>query len=582
MKNNSFWTGSIALLSGVALTAGVVQAGERRISLDDYRDRMKAAWIGQMVGVEWGAPTEFKFNDVIIPEDKVPAWKPERINGAFGNDDLYVEMTFLKTLEDHGLDAPIRQAGIDFANSGYSLWCANAAGRANLRKGIAPPDSSHPKFNPCPNDIDYQIEADYSGIIAPGLPQEPIRLGRVFGRLMNYGDGVWAGQFVGAMYAEAFFTQDIDAVLDAGLAAIPAESDYAKMVRQVRAWRREFPDDWTKAWEKIRAAYSKKFNPALKDSNGGIDVRLNGALIVLGLVYGGGDFDRSMVVSMRGGYDSDCNPSNVGGILMCMHGAKALDAKYARALDPKRTFAFTPYDFPKLLAVCEKLARQVVVRHGGRVEKGADGQDWFVIPDAKPVPDAYVPSWRAPAPEGALFTEEEMKAQKFGRFIPDVAKLSDPDPTVRVQKALDVLCPGWKTSTNAPDMNPGYRDCVQSMLGQTTGCVLTHPPKRGEAVGISRTLKVPDGNPALHFEVANSPHGDFRLVVRIDGDEILKTIIGTPGSKDYRANFRSFDLSLNPWAGRTVTIELLNDPTEWFCEAAFWHDIRITANSGAL
>ena len=52
-------------------------------------------------------------------------------------DDLYVEMTFLRSMEEHGLDVSIRQAGIDFANSEYALWCANNAGRTNLRKGIA-------------------------------------------------------------------------------------------------------------------------------------------------------------------------------------------------------------------------------------------------------------------------------------------------------------------------------------------------------------------------------------------------------------------------------------------------------------
>ena len=112
--------------------------GERRLSVDDYRDRMKGGWIGQIIGVVWGAPTEFKFNDVIVPEDKVPVWVPEMINNAFGQDDLYVEMTFLRSLEQYGLDVPIRQAGIDFANSEYALWCANNAGRTNLRKGIAP------------------------------------------------------------------------------------------------------------------------------------------------------------------------------------------------------------------------------------------------------------------------------------------------------------------------------------------------------------------------------------------------------------------------------------------------------------
>ena len=89
----------------------------RKISVAEYRDKMKAGWIGQIAGVCWGAPTEFRWADKTIPEGDMPTWRPEMINDAFGQDDLYVEMTFLKTLEDYGLDVSIRQAGIDFANS---------------------------------------------------------------------------------------------------------------------------------------------------------------------------------------------------------------------------------------------------------------------------------------------------------------------------------------------------------------------------------------------------------------------------------------------------------------------------------
>ncbi len=109
--------------------ASLAVAGQvRRLPVAEYRDRMKAGWVGQMVGVGWGGPTEFKFKGTIIPEDRMPAWRPQMVN-QFRQDDIYVEMTFLQTLEEHGLDAPIRQAGIDFANSRYPLWHANRAGR---------------------------------------------------------------------------------------------------------------------------------------------------------------------------------------------------------------------------------------------------------------------------------------------------------------------------------------------------------------------------------------------------------------------------------------------------------------------
>ncbi|HOK76677.1 MAG TPA: ADP-ribosylglycohydrolase family protein, partial [Verrucomicrobiota bacterium] len=340
----------------------------RRLPLTEYRNKMKAGWIGQIVGVSWGGPTEFKWQDKIIPADKMPAWKPEMINDAFGQDDLYVEMTFLRTLEQYGLDVSIRQAGIDFANTRYPLWCANNAGRTNLRKGIAPPDSSHPKFNRCPNDIDYQIEADYSGLIAPGIPQAAVDLGEKFGRLMNYGDGMYAGQFVGAMYAAAFFENQPTKIVETALAAIPAESQYAEMVRDVLAWYKAAPNDWQKGWEKCQEKYRR--NPEYqKASNGGIDCKINGAYVLLGLLYGKGDPDQTVLISCRSGMDSDCNPSTAAGVLFTSIGFAELPERFRTGLDQDRKFSHTDYNFPGLIAVCEKLARQIVTRYGGHIEQ---------------------------------------------------------------------------------------------------------------------------------------------------------------------------------------------------------------------
>ena len=213
---------------------------------------MKAGWIGQMAGVGWGAPTEWTSLGAILPEEKVPAWQPERVN-QFGQDDLYVEITFLRTLELYGLGVSARQAGLDFAGSGYELWHANRFGRRNLRRGIAPPDAGHPRFTGHADDIDYQIEADFSGLIAPGLPNTVIELGEKFGRLMNYGDGLYGGQFVGCMYAEAFFERDLTRIVEAGLRCLPPESQYAGMVRDLLQWHREDPEDWTRTWRRVEA-----------------------------------------------------------------------------------------------------------------------------------------------------------------------------------------------------------------------------------------------------------------------------------------------------------------------------------------
>ncbi len=56
----------------LGLTGPVDAQQFRRLSLADYRDKMAGGWIGQMAGVGWGGPTEFKFKGEIIPQDKMP------------------------------------------------------------------------------------------------------------------------------------------------------------------------------------------------------------------------------------------------------------------------------------------------------------------------------------------------------------------------------------------------------------------------------------------------------------------------------------------------------------------------------
>ncbi|MHC4325587.1 MAG: ADP-ribosylglycohydrolase family protein [Planctomycetota bacterium] len=381
----------------------------RKLPVSIYIDKMKAGWIGQMAGVGWGGPTEFKWKGEIIPADKIPQWKPELIN-QFEQDDIYVEMTFLRTLEEYGFDVGIRQAGIDFANSQYDLAHANLAGRWNLRNGIAPPDSGHPKFNRHADDIDYQIEADFSGLICPGLGNEVIRLGEVFGRLMNYGDGLYGGQFVGGMYAEAFFEKDVHKIIQAGLDCVPGGSQFHECITDVIKWHGQNPGNWQKTWELIETKYqdNQEYRKASCDKGDfNIDAKINAAYIVMGMLYGEGDIDKTIIISTRCGQDSDCNPSNAAGILCTTIGYSKIPGRFRSALDPRGKFSHTPYNFDSLVAVCEKLTRQAVKRSGGRIERYAGGKEVFVIPNIETKPSKLEQCWEPGPIANSRFTPEE-------------------------------------------------------------------------------------------------------------------------------------------------------------------------------
>ncbi|MGL6197000.1 MAG: ADP-ribosylglycohydrolase family protein [Thermoguttaceae bacterium] len=536
------------------------QTEYRKLPVKVYRDKMKAGWVGQIAGVCWGAPTEFRWGDAIIPEADMPNWKPEMINDAFGQDDLYVEMTFLRTLEEYGFDASIRQAGIDFANSGYPLWCANAAGRKNLRSGIAPPDSSHPEFNKCPNDIDYQIEADFSGLIAPGMPNVAIELGNKFGRLMNYSDGVYGGQFVGGMYCEAFFTDDVFQIIDAGLACIPADSQYAEMVRDLVAWYKADPNNWEATWEKCQQKYRK--DPEYqKCSNGGIDVKINGAYILLGLLYGKGDLDETIIISCRAGQDSDCNPSNSAGVLFTTLGFSKLPARFTEKLDEKPYFSHTAYNFPKLIDVCEKLTREALERQGGKIEKDSNGEEVFLIPIKKPVPNKLELSW-APGPiEGSKFTEEEMAKIKVHEFR-------------EMKDLISNRFPGWTISNCGLDMEPGIREEYRGK----EKVVITHPLDRDTPCVLSTEVSVPKDKKttltALASNFTSENHaGDWELIVRVNGSPQKKELIsnGTVSKNGWY----ELEFDLTPYAGSNIKLEVENAPNGWSWEAGYWADLKV-------
>ncbi len=365
----------------------------RTITLAALEDKIRGGWAGQMIGVSFGAPTEFKSNGARIEGD-LP-WQPDRVSNAIRQDDLYVEMTFAEVMDRVGLDATAEQYGEAFRDSKYSLWHANAAARKWLNRGIMPPLSGGPRHNLHANDIDFQIEADFIGLMTPGLPQEANRFCERVGRVMNAGDGLYGGMFVTGMYAAAFFETDVRRVVEAGLASIPPDSGYAGIVRDVLAWSAGDPDDWTATWQRVEEKWNRDDpcpDGALRPFN--IDARLNGAYIALGLLYGKGDFSRTVEITTRCGQDSDCNPSNAAGILGVILGYEGIPQEWRSGIpaiaDTK--FDYTTYSFNDITRSTVARALAVVKRAGGRVEG-----DRVTVPSQAPKPPP-LEQWH-PVPE---------------------------------------------------------------------------------------------------------------------------------------------------------------------------------------
>lgn len=348
----------------------------KKIPLSLLKDKIKGGWAGQTIGVAFGGPTEFRYNGTFIQDYQTIPWYDGYIKkwmdefpGLF--DDIYMDLTFVEVFERVGLDAPVDSFANAFANAGYVLWHANQAARYNILNGVNAPESGHWLNNPHADDIDYQIESDFAGLMNPGMPNVASAVSDKIGHIMNYGDGWYGGVYVGAMYSLAFVSDDIQYVVTEALKTIPKESDFFKCINDVIVWHKQYPNDWKQTWFELQ----KKWTEEVGCPDGvfvpfDIDAKINAAYIVLGLLYGEGDYTKTLEISTRAGQDSDCNPSSAGGILGTMRGYDNIPEYWKMGLAEVEdiNFQYTDMSLNKVYATSYGHALEMIKTNGGKVD----------------------------------------------------------------------------------------------------------------------------------------------------------------------------------------------------------------------
>lgn len=343
------------------------------------QNKIKGGWAGQVIGCTFGGPTEFHYQGTMLNDYQPIPWydgyiKKTMIETPGLYDDLYMDLTFVDVFEKKGLDAPVAEHARAYATAGYTLWHANQAGRYNLLNGMKAPESGHWVNNPHADDIDFQIEADFSGLMAPGMPNAAVQIGDSIGHIMNYGDGWYGGAYVGAMYALAFTNNDVNSVVREALKVIPTQSTFYQCIADVIKWHDQYPTDWKRTWFEVQRRWSDDVGcPDGVFQPFDIDAKLNSAYIVIGLLYGGGDFTKTLEISTRCGQDSDCNPASAGGILGTMLGYDKIPPVWKQGLAEAEDldFKYTTMSLNDVYALGLKHALQVVERNGGRVAGNA-------------------------------------------------------------------------------------------------------------------------------------------------------------------------------------------------------------------
>lgn len=371
-----FLAGSVSCSSKE--TSGKNKSIPEKITLTKTQllDKIKGGWAGQTIGCTYGGPTEFKYQGTMI-QDYIPInWSDGCIKWYYDNtpglyDDVYMDLTFMEVFDRLGIDAPPDSLAIDFSKRGYLLWHANQAARYNIQQGIMPPESGHWLNNPHADDIDFQIEADFAGLMSPGMVNTASDYADKAGHIMNYGDGWYGGVYVAAMYSLAFISDDMEFIVNEALKTIPKESKYHQCMADVIKWHKMYPDDWKITWFECE----KKWSSDIGCPHGvflplNIDAVINSAYILIGLLYGEGDFYKTMDISTRCGQDSDCNPASAAGILGTMIGYSNIPEYWMPNLHEVEdiNFLHTTTSLNKTYVMGLDQALKVIVRDGGKID----------------------------------------------------------------------------------------------------------------------------------------------------------------------------------------------------------------------
>lgn len=350
---------AFALLILSSCSGGIEYGKTVSISEDVLMDKIRGGWFAQTIGCTYGGPTEFKFKGGLMQDEQPIIWYDEYIYDTFIEDpglfdDVYMDLTFLEVMCDLGIDAPVEEYARRFAHADYKLWHANQAARYNILNGIGAPQSGHWMNNPHADDIDFQIEADFIGMLCPGRPNRAAELADGIGHIMNYGDGWYGGVFISALYAYAYVCDDIPTIVREASKVIPEGTKFRSCMDDVLRFWKKYPKDWKRCWFEIDKLYAyEKGCPEGVWNGFSIDAVINSAYVVMGLLYGEGDFEKTMDISTRCGHDSDCNPASSAGVLGVIYGYDAIPEKYRKGADMIADYPF-PYTTLSLNEVCRR------------------------------------------------------------------------------------------------------------------------------------------------------------------------------------------------------------------------------------
>ncbi len=311
----------------------------------DYLERVYAGFLGKNVGIRLGAPVE-------------PAiWTYARIREIYGevtgylkayrtfaaDDDANGPVFFIRPLLEGNQDRPLEpshvaRAWLDYARDGKGMFWWGGYGVStehtaylNLKAGIGAPESGSIGRNGAAvaEQIGGQIFIDTWGLVWPGRPAEAARWAAAAASVSHDGDGLNGARFTAACIAAAFAPPagGMRGLVETGLAQVAPDTTYSRVARAVITFHEAYPSDWRACQEYLISDWGYDRYPGL------CHMIPNAGVCILALLYGAGDFSRTVEIATMCGWDTDCNAGNVGTITGVLGGLEGIPARYREPIN---------------------------------------------------------------------------------------------------------------------------------------------------------------------------------------------------------------------------------------------------------
>lgn len=271
------------------------------------RNKIHGCWIGKNIGGTMGAPFEGKRDMNDINGFSSPKGEP------LPNDDLDLQLVWLKAMEQVGpysLSANI--LGEYWLTHISPHWNEYGIGKGNMEQGILPTLSGELFNDDWKHSNGAWIRSEIWACLAPGFPNIAIKYA-IMDACIDHGisEGTYAEVFTAALESIAFIESDIRTVIEQALTFIPDDSRVAKCVRLVLS-----------EYDK-KTPYSEVRELLVKETSdlGWFQAPANVGFTIIGLIYGEGDFKKSLIYAINCGDDTDCTAATCGAILGIIYGA---------------------------------------------------------------------------------------------------------------------------------------------------------------------------------------------------------------------------------------------------------------------